>query len=177
MISPEDHPIPEDFSFEDADDPQDDGDEPSADPKALDYVKSSEAKWKAITKANLEPLSAAYFPIVTPVYHKGKKSVLRAVQQMYVLLKKHNCPLARVHTDRGREFINKEFRSYLLARDLYHTSTPADLPQANGLVERYIGILKSRTRAVLYQSGMGEAHWPSAMRHVASRQFQESLSH
>ena len=130
------------------------------------FTKTSELKWRTITKANLEPLPALHFPMVVPVFHKGQKSVLRAVQQMYVWLKKQGFPLFRVHTDRGREFINKEMRSYLLARDVYHTSTPADLPQANGLVERFIGILKSQARAALYQSGLGEAHWPSAMRHV-----------
>ena len=124
----------------------------------------------------METLPALHFPMVIPIFHKGKSSVLRAIQQMYVLLKKHDFPLFRIHTDRGREFVNKELRSYLLARDVYHTSTPADLPQANGLVERFIGILKSQARSVLYQSGMGENHWPSALRHVASQRFETSLS-
>ena len=125
----------------------------------------------------MEPLPALHFPMVIPIFYKGKNSVLRAIQQMYVLIKKHGFPLFRVHTDRGREFVNRELRSYLLARDVFHTSTPADLPQANGLVERFIGILKSQARSVLYQSGMGENHWPSALRHVASQRFETSLSH
>ena len=123
----------------------------------------------------MEPLEALHFPMVIPVYHKGKKSVLRAIQQMFVLLKKQGFPLFKVHTDRGREFINNELRSYLLARDVYHTSTPADLPSANGLVERYIGILKSQARTVLYQSELGEKHWPSAMRHVSAWKFASSM--
>ena len=95
---------------------------------------------------------------------------------MFVLLKKQGLPLFRVHTDRGREFINNELRSYLLARDVYHTSTPADLPSANGLVERYIGILKSQARTALCQSELGEKHWPSAMRHVSARKFASSMA-
>ena len=173
---PEDHPIPDDFTFEDHDASVDPECEIPLDPKELDYTKTSELIWKSITKANMETLPALHFPMVIPIFHKGKSSVLRAIQQMYVLLKKHDFPLFRIHTDRGREFVNKELRSYLLARDVYHTSTPADLPQANGLVERFIGILKSQARSVLYQSGMGENHWPSALRHVASQRFETSLS-
>ena len=176
VADPLDHPIPEDFVLEE-ESPLEEGVEPPLDPKELDFTKTCERKWKIITKANLEPLQALHFPMVVPVYHKGKRSVLRAIQQMYVLLKKQGFPLFRVHTDRGREFINNELKSYLLARDICHTSTPADLPASNGLVERYIGIIKSQARTMLYQSQLGENHWPSAMRYVAARKFAESLSY
>ena len=142
VADPLDHPIPEDFVLEE-ESPLEEGVEPPLDPKELDFTKTCERKWKIITEANLEPLQALHFPMVVPVYHKGKRSVLRAIQQMYVLLKKQGFPLFRVHTDRGRELINNELKSYLLARDIYHTSTPADLPASNGLVERYIGIIIS----------------------------------
>ena len=80
---PEDHPIPDDFSFEDPDIAEDlDSAEP-LDPKELDFTKTSELKWRTITKAKLEPLPALHFPMVVPVFHKGQKSVLRAVQQMW----------------------------------------------------------------------------------------------
>ena len=175
VLPPVDHPIPEDFTLEDPGPHEEESVPP--DPKSMDYIHQSEKKWRDITRASLQPMESLHFPMAIPVFHKSKRSVLRATQQMMVALKQRGFPVHRLHTDRGREFVNSDMRSYLLARDICHTTTPADLPASNGLAERMIGILKTQTRALLYGAGLAERFWPLALRWASIGRFEGSLSY
>ena len=50
----------------------------------------------------------------------------------------------RFHTDSGKEFLNADVERVLDDHLLYQTHTGGNDPRANGLAERFIGILKGR---------------------------------
>ena len=106
-----------------------------------------------MTKASLEPLAAVHLPFVIPLFKKGRKNILQGIQQIYLEPKRSGYPVFRMHTDRGREFLNSHVRTWSLARDIVHTSTPADRPAGNGLCERFIGLLKGQARALFIPRG------------------------
>ena len=173
---PEDHPIPEEFQEEDL--PDIDGD-PQEDPEPLDEdVKAADkadVKWKAIVTASLDPLPMIRIPFFEVVYKKKPSPVCQAVSQIYLRIKRLGLPLHRVHTDRGKEFLNTSFRVWCLSRDLMWTTTSSDLPQSNGLAERYVGIIKQQARALLRHSGLEVLHWPSAMRHATYSLYRQAV--
>ena len=175
-----DHAIPEDFQFDDelaaagVGDLDDLGNR-DPDPKELDFAEKAERKWQAMTKASLEPLAAVHLPFVIPLFKKGRKSILQGIQQIYLELKRSGYPVFRMHTDRGREFLNSHVRTWSLARDIVHTSTPADRPAGNGLCERFIGLLKGQARALLYHAGLDVELWPMALRYAACARMYEAL--
>ena len=160
---PLDEPIPDSWS-----DIEETPDEHApADQAALDEVDRLARKWKLLTEASLEPLPMWRIPFVEVLYNKTRKTVVEAVSKIYVELKHHGFPVQRVHSDRGAEFVNTSFRNWCLARDLAHTTSPGDLPQSNGLSERFVGLIKQKARCVLHDSGLSKDHWPSAVRYAA----------
>ena len=173
---PEDHPIPEEFPDDDLPDidgePQDDLEPSEEDVKAAD---KADAKWKAIVKASLDPLPMIRIPVFEVVYKKKPSPVCQAVSQIYLRIKRLGLPLHRVHTDRGKEFLNTSFRIWCLARDLMWTTTSSDLPQSSGLAERYVGIIKQQARALLRHSGLEIVHWPSAMRYATYSLYRQAV--
>ena len=172
--APEDHPIPEEFDFDDG---HEDGSPDGPDEREIDYVNRGEAKWRAITAANLSPLPALHVPYVVPLFRKTRKSVLQGIQQIYLALKRRGMPVQRIHSDRGREFINVGVRSWALARDIIQTATPAERPAGNGLCERFIGLLKAQSRALLHQAKLPLEYWPFAMRYSADCRQRLVFSH
>ena len=75
----------------------------------------------------------------------------------------------RVHSDRGREFVNMAMKRYCAHRGLIRTTTSADDFKMNGRCEAMVGRLKSATRTLLTTSALGADHWAFAMRHVVAR--------
>ena len=73
----------------------------------------------------------------------------------------------RLHSDRGKEFVNKTLHQYTLQQGLWCTTTEGSDPRANGLAERYVGILKEKARAMLLDSRLDVKFWPWAMLHAS----------
>ena len=74
----------------------------------------------------------------------------------------------RVHSDKGKEFVNKTLDSALKSLTISQTFTGADDPQANGTSERLVGQLKRDARALLCRAQLeGKTFlWPFAIRHA-----------
>ena len=128
-------------------------------------VEKAGTKWKAIVQASVDPLPVVRIPFVVPIYKKVPSCVTQAFAQIFLRLKVLGLPVHRAHTDRGSEWINKVFASYCDSRDIVHTTTAAELPQSNGLAEKYVGLIKRPTRVLLHASGVSKDLWPHAMRH------------
>ena len=118
----------------------------------------------------LPPLPVKTLWFMIPLVSKSSREVLEAIQQMYLELRRENLPLARLHSDCGREFKNKVLASWCLARDIAKTSTAGDDYRQNGRAERAIRGLKDRTRRPLHSAEMGGEYWPCAARYAVEKE-------
>ena len=116
-----------------------------------------------------EPLEIEIHTLAVPLSTKGGKEVLDAIQTMYLELKRQGFPVARLHSDRGKEFMNHALRRWCFNRDISKTSTAADDWRANGRAEVAIKHLKSRMRRVLFAAEVDGQWWPAAARYVVEK--------
>ncbi len=68
-----------------------------------------------------------------------------------------------VQTDAGTQFNSKEWGHACTENKLLHRTCPVDHQAMNGQVERVIGILLEKTRALLMDTGMHKKYWPLAL--------------
>ena len=87
--------------------------------------------------------------MVVPLPDKRGKTVMEGIQHLYIKLKRQGYPIQRLHSDRGKEFLNHGLRRWCLVREVEKTTTSADSPQENGRAEACIGSLKSKIRRLL----------------------------
>ena len=74
----------------------------------------------------------------------------------------------RFHTDAGKEFLNTDVEKMLRTWKLHQTHTGGHDPQANGLAEKYVGIVKGRARSYLIHSRLQVRFWYWACMQVAA---------
>ncbi|CAE7207045.1 unnamed protein product [Symbiodinium natans] len=99
--------------------------------------------------------------------HKGA-DILAAVQDLYIYLRANGFPLARIHSDRAREFRTKQLRRWCRERDIYQTYTEGLAPTQNAMAENQVKWLKARARVLLTASGLNKKYWPCAMKHACA---------
>ncbi|CAJ1424780.1 unnamed protein product [Effrenium voratum] len=104
-----------------------------------------------------------------PMPTKSIPSVMEAVQEMYLALRADGYPVARMHTDKGREFQNHTLKKWCGNRDIWKTSTAGDNFKANGRVEVTIQKIKSRMRRVLHAAELDGEWWPCAAQYVQAK--------
>ena len=94
---------------------------------------------------------------------KSGVDVAEAVQKMILSINRY-FPVRTVHCDLGTEFLSTKLSQWLAGQavKLQH-SLPAD-KQANGLAERTVAWVKSRSRTLIGSSGVGVQYWPLAAR-------------
>ena len=97
---------------------------------------------------------------------KKAKTVLQGLQDIYIQLKREGYPVQRLHTDRGKEFLNHDLKKWCLVREIEKTTTSADSPQESGRAEACVGSLKSRMRRLLKGAKMDVKFWPMAARYA-----------
>ena len=68
-------------------------------------------------------------------------------------------PITRFHSDEGGEFMNRDVDKFLNDQGIFKTSTEGIYPKANGLAERFVGIIKQRACAYLAHAGFGLRFW------------------
>ena len=113
-----------------------------------------------------EPRPLKVIVKVIPLPNKKAKTVLEGIQDIYIQLKRQGYPVQRLHTDRGKEFLNHDLRSWCLVREVATTTTSADSPQENGRAEACIASLKSKVRRLLRGAEMDVKFWPMAARYA-----------
>ena len=76
-------------------------------------------------------------------------------------------PILRLHSDKASEFLSPAIRTYLSQQGVRQTVNSGYDPQANGLAERWIGIVKVRATALLADVRLPPDYWSYACRWVA----------
>ena len=76
-------------------------------------------------------------------------------------------PILRLHSDKASEFLSPQIRAYLAQQGVRQTVNSGYDPQANGLAERWIGIVKVRATALLADVRLPPEYWSYACRWVA----------
>jgi transposase InsO family protein len=72
-----------------------------------------------------------------------------------------------LRSDRGGEFMGKEFQMILQDLHIMHDPTPAYTPQLNGVVERWHRTLMEGVRTLLQEARVSTDWWGEAVRQVA----------
>jgi hypothetical protein len=71
-----------------------------------------------------------------------------------------------LHSDRGGEYLGKDFVAHLKSKGTVPKLTVHDTPQHNGVAERRNRTIVERIRALLHASGLPRTMWGEAARHV-----------
>ncbi|CAI7799105.1 unnamed protein product [Closterium sp. NIES-53] len=69
-----------------------------------------------------------------------------------------------IRTDRGGEFLSKEFSLWLKKNGIRHSLTMPYSPAMNGIAERANRTITETTRGLLIEAGLPEYFWPDAVR-------------
>jgi hypothetical protein len=77
-----------------------------------------------------------------------------------------NARVKTLHSDRGGEYLGKEFTVYLKSKGTAQKLTVHNTPQQNGVAERRNRTIVERVRALLHSSGLPRFLWGEAARHV-----------
>jgi transposase InsO family protein len=67
--------------------------------------------------------------------------------------------LKRIHTDQGTEFVNEKLKTFIASKGIEHETSPAYLPQYNGVVERMNQLLNKFVRSLLEECGAPPNLW------------------
>ncbi|MBW0468623.1 hypothetical protein O181_008338 [Austropuccinia psidii MF-1] len=74
---------------------------------------------------------------------------------------------AYFHTDRGGEFNSQSLVNFLTRQGIYLERGPPELPQTNGVAERFNQTLLSKMRCLLGQSNVPVSYWDEATAHAS----------
>ncbi|CAE7168455.1 unnamed protein product, partial [Symbiodinium necroappetens] len=83
--------------------------------------------------------------------------------------------VVRIHSDKAREFLAQRVIEGINALGVFKTTTTGYDPQANGLAERTVGLLKERARGFLIRGNVHKKFWPLMMAEAARRQRDGAL--
>ena len=120
-------------------------------------------------EGQLDELQLVHIPFAIPLRTKKGPEVLGAVKAVEAQLSALGCQVARVHSDAGLEFSNEQFRCR--ERGFHKTNTGGDRFKSNPHAESLIGIMKGCARTLMQDAGVGQDHWPYAIRHAARQRF------
>ena len=154
----------------------------SADPPGLEPLsEQEEGQAKAQTAAwwkdkPLDKVPMVEAPFFVPLTDKNSQTVLQGLMRIHTEVKALGLPLVRLHSDRGREFINRKVTAWTLYHGIVQTSTSGDDWKANGRTENWVRLLKRSTRTLLAAHGALPSQWAFAMRHCAARLQAAALS-
>ena len=137
--------------------------------------KKEEARWEAlVAKEKIEDVKMVEVPFFMPLGSKAAPEVLAATKEILLQVRRLGLVVKRVHTDCGREFVNKSFRAMCADRGFIRTTTGGDNFRSNGRVEALVGRAKNAVRTLLSASGLSSSSWSFAMRHYVAR-IQEAV--
>lgn len=105
------------------------------------------------------------FSRYTTVYLLSEKSqALNAFQHFYKSTAlRFGTKIKRIRSDRGGEYILKEFEAFLLANGITCQRTTPYTPQQNGVAERKNRYLMEMARCLLFDAGMSNTYWGEAV--------------
>ena len=86
-------------------------------------------QWKELlkTKPSVEVTNLSQS---IPIKSRAPKDILQGLAVMVSRLRILRIPIARIHTDRAKEFLSHQFRSWIRSREWFHTTTAGDEPMS-----------------------------------------------
>ncbi|CAE6970309.1 inlI [Symbiodinium natans] len=138
--------------------------------------EASEKEWKKLVGDLKKPHEFQILRFAIPLEKHRGKEVLEAVQDIYVTLKSWGMPLARIHSDRAKEFRTQPLRRWCRARDIFQTFTEGCAPSQNSVVEGGVKWLKSKARLLLGAAGIEKKFWPCAMKEACDAHNRRMLA-
>ena len=131
-------------------------------------------EWAQLIK-NRPKVEVVHLAQTIPIASRRPRDVLEAVSLMYCRMKSLRVPILRIHTDRAKEFIGKEFKSWCSSRDLWRTTTSGSEPQSNARAEMEIGAVRNLAKTMMKASGADRCFWPLAIRCASETRFRQQL--
>ncbi|CAI7879901.1 unnamed protein product [Closterium sp. NIES-54] len=105
------------------------------------------------------------FVWVMPVAKKS--DVLREFQKWLVLVERHaKKSVLMLCSDRGGEFLGKEFTDFVDGKGIVHDLTCPYTPQRNGMAEREMRTVVESVQTMLLHMGVQHQWWHLALRHA-----------
>ena len=141
----------------------------------LQTIKELDQRWKEFLGDQQDQVKMTHLTMVTPLANRTVQEVIKAVMGIHARLRMLQIPIYRAHTDRAREWVSKEFRAWARARDYFQTFSAGDEPCGHARVEREIGIIKGRIRALMLSSGAPDHYWPLAALHCGEERLRQQL--
>ena len=123
------------------------------------------------------PMVEIPFFVALPSKHAA--AATEAVMQVVTALRALGLPVARLHSDRGGEFVNRSLRLFCLQHCIERTTTAGDNAldfRQNGRCENMVRRLKRQARTLLQAYQAPVELWAFAMRHSAARLRAYALS-
>eukprot|EP00963_Diacronema_lutheri_P005227 scaffold408_cov347-Pavlova_lutheri.AAC.1 len=94
----------------------------------------------------------------------SKSQAAKFVKTIIILMQKQTGNAVKaIRSDRGREFINADLRSFLQENGIQQQTSAPYTPQQNGNAQRYNRTLLEKVRAVLLDSGLDKSFWNFAV--------------
>ncbi|CAI7873325.1 unnamed protein product [Closterium sp. NIES-54] len=94
-----------------------------------------------------------------------KNDVLREFQKWLVLVERQaKKSVLMLHSDRGGEFLGKEFTDFVDGKGIVHDLTCPYTPQQNGMAEREMRTVVESVRTMVLHMGVQHHWWHLALR-------------
>eukprot|EP00971_Amphidinium_carterae_P007710 152558-Amphidinium_carterae.1 len=102
------------------------------------------------------------FPVESPDGATTVSCLQVVMEELRTITGGSRPPVLRAHSDRAAAFLGKDVRQFLQAHDVRQTTNSGHDPKANGLAERWVGLIKARTTSTLIHTKLGPDFWPFA---------------
>ena len=93
---------------------------------------------------------------------KGKSGTVQAIKEYVACCTAQGTPIAKLRSDNGGEFINKELESWCREKGIIHLLPTPYTPQQNGMAERANRTVLNGVRTLLFDSGLAPRFWAEA---------------
>eukprot|EP00971_Amphidinium_carterae_P088244 1745513-Amphidinium_carterae.1 len=107
------------------------------------------------------------FPVESPDGTSTVSCLQVVMEELRTLTGGSRPPVLRAHSDRAKAFLGKDVTTFLREHDIRQTTNSGHDPKANGLAERWVGLIKARTTSTLIHTKLGPDFWPFACQYVA----------
>ncbi len=132
----------------------------------VDYMPlgQEEKGWRGEAGAYMFSSRSSKLLKAYPVTTASAEDAARSLEKYYISIlpllgEKVDC----TQTDAGTQFNSQEWKRTCAERNLMHRTCPIDHQSMNGQVERAIGVLAEKMRALLMNKKMNKKYWPLAL--------------
>ena len=99
------------------------------------------------------------FPMAFPLKEITSRSLIACFRQIFSIF---GAP-SFIHSDRGTQFMSKEFEDFLLSCGISHSRTCPYNPRCNGQTERFNGVIWKSIQCILHSQNPSQAMWKSVL--------------